>query len=134
MHEGGTIVRIIRISAKKGKVPPGVPKKNTGGDCYEAAARYIIDHALMGKEKGLVLVHGIVTGQGPIRGIQYGHAWVENGDEVIDKSRGRDIHLPKAVYYALGNISETIRYTPEETRRKLLDTGNYGPWDLKSEY
>ena len=127
-------MRIFRIAAKRGKIPPGVPKKNTGGDCYQVSADYVVNHSLSGGGNGLVLVHGIVTGQGPIRGIQYGHAWVEDGDEVIDKSRGRDIRMPKVLYYALGNVSETVRYTPDEARRKMLDTGTYGPWDLQSEY
>lgn len=81
-------------------------------------------------------MHGIVTGQGPINGIEYGHAWVEDGDTVHDYSRGRDIQMPKMLYYAFGNIDESkqFRYTPEEMRKKILDTGHWGPWDLQSKY
>ena len=107
-----------------------IPSKNKGGDCYVAAGRYIMDN----HNPKLVLVHGIVTGQGDIAGIQFGHAWVEDGDMVIDTSNGRDIQLPKQLYYALGNIETTKRYTMEKAMEKMLKIGHYGPWDLKSEY
>jgi hypothetical protein len=109
-----------------------IPSKNKGGDCYEASGRQILDNQY--KDKDLVLVHGIVTGQGAIEGIQFGHAWVEKGNTVIDKSNGRSIELPKAVYYALGKIKKTKRYTVAEAVKKMLDTGHFGPWDLKSEF
>ena len=109
-----------------------IPKKNTNGDCYQAAANIVVD---LDEDTDLILVHGIVTGQGPIEGVEYGHAWVEDGGMVIDKSNGRDITMPKAMYYGLGNIHKrnTIRYTREEAVKKMLDSGHYGPWDLKSE-
>ena len=51
------------------------------GDCYEAAARFVIGNS---RCPGIMLAHGEVTGQGPIVGIRYGHAWAEIGDAVID--------------------------------------------------
>lgn len=113
-----------------------IPETSRGGDCYQVSGKYVMDHGLMGKNPNLFLVHGIVIGQGPISGIEYGHAWVEDNDECIDLSQGRNIRMPKVLYYALGNIdtSKQFRYTPEEMRRKILDTGNWGPWDLKSKY
>ncbi len=113
-----------------------IPKSSRGGDCYRAAGKYVMDSGLFGGNQNLILVHGIVTGQGPIRGIQYGHAWVEDGDTVIDVSSGRDLRMPKPIYYALGNIDETqtVRYTSEEMRRKILDSKHWGPWDLQSQY
>jgi hypothetical protein len=102
------------------------------GDCYEAAGNYIVAHALFpGKEKGLVLVHGEVTGQGPLEGVKYGHAWVEKGGLVIDTSNGRSLRMPKAAYYALGRIGDNLhRYTPEQMRREILRHEHWGPWDL----
>jgi len=107
-----------------------VPSENKGGDCYRAAGTYIVDNAF-GKngDKSLVLVHGEVTGQGPIEGVKYGHAWVEKGGMVIDKSNDRDIKMPKALYYALGNIKKTVRYTSEEVLDKITTTEHWGPWD-----
>ena len=121
-----------------GKTPEEILEElddqNKSGDCYETAGRIVTDELIKGSNKDIILVHGIVTGQGPIRGIQYGHAWVEEGDEVIDNSNGRNLRLPKILYYALGNIDpeSTFRYTMEEARRKILDNGNWGPWDLQS--
>jgi hypothetical protein len=50
------------------------------GDCYEAAAKLLYAHRSC---PGIMLVHGTVTGQGPIAGIRYGHAWIEVGDVVL---------------------------------------------------
>lgn len=107
-----------------------IPSKNKGGDCYSAAGRYILDNM----DPELILVHGIVTGQGDIEGIQFGHAWVEDGNRVIDVSNGRNIQLPKQFYYKLGKIKKTKRYKREEALKKMLETGHFGPWELKSEY
>jgi len=113
-----------------------IPKNSSGGDCYQVAAKLVIDSEV-GTE--LVLVHAEVTGQGPLEGIKYGHAWVENihGD-VIDKSNGRDITINKQVYYSIGNISskkgKMFKYTRREALDKMLDSEHFGPWDLKTEF
>ena len=106
------------------------------GDCYEANGRYFMDHAVYrGSETGLRLVHGEVTGQGPLSGVSYGHAWVEDGDDVIDVSNSRNVRMPKAVYYALGQIdrnANTHVYTPEQFRLKVTEYEHWGPWDLQT--
>ncbi len=80
------------------------------------------------------LVHGEVTGQGPIEGVKYGHAWVEDGGTVIDVSNGRDIRMSKAAYYALGGIGDNVhKYNLAQFRRKVSKFGHWGPWDLKTE-
>jgi GNAT superfamily N-acetyltransferase len=118
------------------------PRKKTSateelGDCYEAAARYMMDHALtpMFKDRNnnLRLVHGEVAMQGRHTGKTMGHAWIEDGDTVIDQSNGRDIRLPKNVYYNLGKINQLNNfhsYEPEEARKHLIDLQHYGPWHL----
>lgn len=107
------------------------------GDCYEAAAKYIVDKVLAFWAKDpkpdLLLVHGEVAGQGPLEGRRLGHAWVEEGDMVIDVSNGRDIWMPKELYYSIGRIDEINNlhvYTPEEARKKILQSKTWGPWDL----
>ena len=60
---------------------------------------------------------------------------VEDGDEVIDQSNGRNIRLPKKVYYAIGRINPKekgayVKYAFSDMKKKLLSTGHYGPWDL----
>lgn len=111
------------------------------GDCYEAAAHYLMDHVLgmgvVNPNHNLRLVHGEVAGQGPLEGTTFGHAWVEDGDIVIDRSRGRDIRMPKFLYYQIGRIDELNNihvYTPEEARAKLMETKVYGPWDLEGRH
>ena len=134
--------------------------RNTdNGDCYESAGKYMMDLCTLASDHcDLILVHGEVTGQGRLEGIKYGHAWVEKGDLVIDKSNGRDIEMPKFLYYQLGRIGEievdmsnwgqpgfsssnaaTIkggnihRYSWEEARQKILEYKHWGPWELKTE-
>jgi len=102
------------------------------GDCYEAAGKYLISP---GAEKNLLLVHGEVTGQGPLEGVNFGHAWLEYGDTVIDVSNGRNIRIPKSLYYMLGHIAENDNmktYKLAEARRKILQYKNWGPWDLQT--
>jgi GNAT superfamily N-acetyltransferase len=109
------------------------------GDCYEAAGNYMM-RFIFGDAKDdsrihrLRLVHGEVTGQGPLEGIKYGHAWVEDGNMVIDQSNGKDLRMPKAAYYALGRIGSNVhKYTMAEFKRKAVETGIWGPWDLETE-
>ena len=96
------------------------------GDCYEAAAKLLYMHRSC---PGIVLVHGTVTGQGPIAGIRYGHAWIEAGDVVLDPSNGRLVCARKSTYYAAGEIREPVaRYDFEAAARQMLETRHYGPW------
>jgi hypothetical protein len=99
------------------------------GDCYEAAAKLLYAHRSC---PGIVLVHGTVTGQGPIAGMRYGHAWIEIGDVVLDPSNRRFVCARKADYYALGDINEPVtRYVFEEAARQMLETRHYGPWEKR---
>ena len=64
------------------------------GDCYQASGRLAIE--MMGNPK-VLLVHGMVNGQGSLEGKRYGHAWLEVGDTIYDHSNGRELELPKRV-------------------------------------
>ena len=104
------------------------------GDCYEANGKFFMDQGLFG-DGSMRLVHGEVSGQGPLEGVNYGHAWVEDGNTVIDVSNGRNLRMPKALYYALGNIEQNDnlhKYTPSQFRRKVTQYEHWGPWDLKT--
>ena len=96
-----------------------------GGDCYESAANIVLD------ERHYTLVHGVVTGQGPLAGVRFGHAWVEHEGNVIDKSNGRELEFPRELYYAIGNVdpSEQHRYTYKEIREMIQEHGTWGPWE-----
>ena len=108
------------------------------GDCYVVAGQVAM--GITPKEIDFVgtpyVVHGEVTGQGAIEGLKYGHAWIEDDVNVYDWSNGRELEFPKAIYYMLGGIEDEdgkiYRYTFDEARGKMLDTGHYGSWDLKT--
>jgi hypothetical protein len=106
------------------------------GDCYQAAAQHLMKETIFAgnPNSDLRLVHGEVSGQGPLKGRTFGHAWIENGDSVIDRSNGQNIQMPKDAYYLLGKISNYHVYTPEEARDKMMEHGHYGPWDLQGKH
>lgn len=122
------------------KLPKKSPKKGKkidGGDCYEAAGKFVGDQLLTGEKDRYILVHGEVRGQGPLSGVNFGHAWVVDttNDMVLDMSNGRDLKLPRFIYYAIGGIEEIdnyYEYTQQEAAKKMLEFGHYGPWDLKT--
>jgi hypothetical protein len=117
-------------------------KKQNLGDCYEVAGRMAIlglskapnGEKFLGKP---MVVHGEVEGQGKIKGLRYGHAWVEDDVYVYDFSNGKNLMLLKEVYYYLGKINQDkpklYKYTFPEARKKMLETEDYGPWDLITE-
>lgn len=102
-------------------------KIKRNGDCYEAAGKFMLDNGT--NKSGYTLVHGLVTGQGSLQGVRYGHAWIEQGDTVIDLSNGRNLRLPKVVYYAIGHCEPKCTYTAKQAMDKMLKTGHFGPWD-----
>jgi len=116
--------------------PKGYKTAAPMGDCYDANGQYFMHHALFpGNNEKLRMVHGEVTGQGPLDGVKYGHAWVEDGNTVIDISNGRDVRMSKKRYYKLGHIKEngnTHVYDPEEFRAKVMQYEHWGPWDLRT--
>ena len=103
-----------------------IPEENKHGDCFVSALHNQVNHS----REGYILVHGIVTGQGVIEGIQYCHAWCEKGDMVYDLTLPSKYQkMPKIQYYAIGNIEITKRYKPEQTYHMIEKYGTYGPWD-----
>lgn len=112
------------------------------GDCMVAAANLMLrfNSSFFGKQEksksgNPMLVHALVYGQGPVKGLRFAHAWVEDGDTVIDQSNGRDIRMDKRVYYAIGGIKPNEKgayavYNYRQMTRKLRETQHYGPWDL----
>ena len=124
-------------TAKKAQEDPAlakIPKGNKNGDCFQAAGRYMMDNGR--DDKSITLVHGEVTGQGRIQGIKFGHGWIEKGNDCIDVSLGRNIVMPKEIYYMLGQIDESkvYRYNYDQFQEKILSSGNWGPWDLITKF
>lgn len=102
-----------------------IPEENKNGNCFVVAL-----NKFMEKPNKYILVHGVVTGQGAIEGLQYCHAWVEDGNTVIDMTLPEALQqFPKDVYYAIGHIDITRKYDVNEVMNKLDEFGTYGPWD-----
>lgn len=123
-----------------------IPSKNKGGDCYYVAGTIAMSEKLpkLAKEFKIpkfqgtpYVVHAEVSGQGAISGLRYGHAWVEDDLYVYDFSNGREIVFPKQLYYSMGNVITTkpkyYKYTFKEAVEKMLETGHYGSWELKTQ-
>ena len=123
-----------------------IPKKNNGGDCYYVAGSIAMNERLPKEVKAFNLmefqgtpyvVHAEVSGQGAISGLRYGHAWIEDDLFVYDFSNGREITLPKQLYYQWGDVKlkapKYYKYTFKQAIDKMLQTGHYGSWDLKTE-
>lgn len=109
-------------------------KPVASGDCYEAAGKFMLDNS---DSKSLVLVHAEVLGQGPLEGTTFGHGFVvDTGmDLVIDRSNGRNITMPRFIYYAIGQIDRIDNYHEYdlvEMKAQILKHGHWGPWDLKT--
>jgi len=97
------------------------------GNCFEANYKALLEKPF---DQGWYLCHGVVTGQaGNVKGIQYAHAWLENGEAVFDYSNGAIVILSKAEYYRIGNIANVVRYSVREALKIALETGTYGCWD-----
>jgi ADP-Ribosyltransferase in polyvalent proteins/Family of unknown function (DUF5824) len=118
--------------------------KKPKGDCYYAAAQLVMGNRfkhLFGDNNITYigtpyLVHAEVRGQGKVANIRFGHAWVEDDENIYDYSNGNQFVMPKEIYYAIGDIDNQNplkyqKYTFEEARRKMVTTRHYGEWDLE---
>lgn len=128
---------------KTGGTTKNIPKKKRMGDCYLVAGQMAMGTYYKNKYDSEFigipyLVHAEVVGQGAIEGIRYGHAWVEDDVFVYDFSNGRELTVPKALYYQMGQIIKQqpkyFRYTFEEATKKMVETKHYGSWDLITKY
>jgi len=129
-----------------GKTGERKPKASSGrlGDCYFVAGKIALNNKFKDNENREFIgtpyvVHAEVRGQGSLTGIRYGHAWVEDDLLVYDYSNNRTIVVPKQYYYMVGDIQtddqkKYRRYTFEEARNKMDETGNYGCWDIEVDY
>ena len=116
-------------------------KRRDCGDCFEANGRYLMEHGEIAypPRDSMRLVHGEVTGQGRLEGINFGHAWIEYDgvDEamVLDLSNGKHMEVPRRFYYAMGGIAENDNmhvYDYDEVAEKIRRYQHWGPWDLKT--
>ncbi len=114
-----------------------ISKENQNGDCYILAYKYFMDNVT--KNPNLRLVHGLVSGQGALEGIIYNHAWVEDGNRIIDMTLPKKLQksISKLQYYKIGKIKTTYKYSYDKVIEKSLNFGTYGPWEttlLRNKY
>lgn len=119
------------------------------GDCYESAFKYLMENHR--DDPTLRLVHAVcLIGVGPHEGLPFGHAWCEriiaieippeltargfiapNLEWVEDRSNGKEVSMPAALYYHGGRPVQIHRYTWEEAAKWAVKTGHYGHWELE---
>ena len=108
-----------------------MPKLKRGGECWSTALKEMLKPG----GPNYTLVHGIPLGRsGEAEGLNYPHAWLETASHVWDSSlfeRGVNPWVDKHLYYLLGNIKWSKRYTLTEARRMMLRKDTYGPWHKK---
>ena len=119
------------------------------GSELSSAGRYIMDRPF---DKELVLVHGEVMGRGDLQGVWFGHAWIETKnkdgeDVVIEVANGKNIEMPKHIYYILGTIDQpyyqdgkmhppknnVLKYTGSQAMEMFSKHETFGPWELETE-
>lgn len=125
------------------------PADTPRGNCFTVAAGFVRSSApaLMCTASGIPyrkdakgpfrVVHGlpIATG-GPAEGERYWHAWIEvNGDDVgravvLDYSNGKEAHIPRILFYAVGQLAEehVWRFTLAESEQLFRKHRHCGPW------
>ena len=122
---------------------------NKLGACYEVHGRLMLNNFSEADE--YTLAHAEVMGQGQLAGIPYGHCFLihKATDTVHDRSNGRDIKMPRAIYYMLGKIDisryfddelgvvertpKIYEYTRDEVMEWMSKSGTFGPWELETE-
>ena len=112
----------------------------TKGDCYLVAGQLALE--IKNKDidyKGTPYLVQAEVKHSAIEGLRYGHAFIEDDENVYDFSNNREIIMPKQIYYYFGDINprdkkKYRKYTFKEAREKMLSTGNYGCWDIEVDY
>lgn len=109
--------------ADRTKEKLGVKEAQDGkGECLRNAFQYAM-------KNGGEVVHGTVTNK---EGKSFLHAWVEDGDLVIDPTQ--DLQIEKSRYYKLLNIQNPKTYSVEELGKKLLKDKEYRFYESVNEY
>lgn len=107
-------------------------RSSRGGDCYAACGRVI----LLDGDRNMRVCHGEVFNAKS--GRFHGHGWLETTEPVFgtvlcrDIANERDMTLPRDAYYRLGRVRKVRRFTGEEARLLLAQTGRWGPWQKVS--
>src|SRR5256885_12173247 len=93
------------------------------GNCYDAALKYMQDHA--DDPDDLRLVHGNVATLRQDEDVN--HAWIEEENAVYEVANGRNKLLLKDSYYKELGVTNVRRYTLLEAVTLALKHGRSGP-------
>ena len=105
--------------------------------CFDDAAEYLNAVALGGDRAELLrlrLVHGIIRfpDEQPEGGKRAAHAWVEDGETVIDAGLldGQRVNVlwPRVEFYRQLRVETATRYTAYELLEHHRLHGHVGPW------
>ena len=91
------------------------------GLCYKLSGRYVSQH------QDAILVHGRLTNPFAVGHPELDHAWVEEGDEILDPVM--DKRWPKEVYESLFKTKVYKKYTFREVIQIINKNEHWGPWD-----
>ena len=106
-------------------------KLEVTGDCFEASGKMLL--SLRAVMPDALLVHAEVAGQGPLEGVQFGHAFIQWRGRVYDNTNGMGVCMDADAYRALGQvdaIGNFHAYTVDEAVERIVEHGHYGPWEL----
>lgn len=103
------------------------------GDCFRISYRTFNKLWTNGNYR---LVQGMINGQGPVEGLRFVHAWVEDLDKnlVIDNTLPEDKRsMPRGVYYYIAKVNpdELSRYDSRQVYEMASEFKTYGPWEDK---
>lgn len=124
---------------KKVATPPNFvkpPQRARIGFCYMNAFRFILVNPEW------VLVHGICVGTGgKAHNKEFGHAWAEKLTRIkvgkhwisqwwVYDSKAKQLHI-RELYYLVGQVKFTKRYSLKSIKTQVEKHGTYGPWNQK---
>jgi hypothetical protein len=114
------------------------------GDCYEANGMIFRDI----KSPTARLVHADITPRlGKMAGRTYGHAWIEDGDKLVDHTTGSSImdlikgfdDVPeefagkvssKSIFYGIADPKNIKKYDTKAFSDMIRKHKHWGPWEL----
>lgn len=119
----------VAIELLKEELADGAKGKAMVGTCFQGAYDYLMKLSDDGEGAGYVLVHGVVSRN--CGGDRKSHAWVESrtDDCVIEVSSGKNVTLPKPVYYERYGVQQPVSYAVPSARMQNALAGHYGPWE-----
>ncbi|CDT53396.1 putative Gp61 [Vibrio coralliirubri] len=126
------------MRATKEEILETIPEDRQMGDCFH------IHFDNLPHDDNYRLVHGVVTGQGPIKGLEISHCWLEVkvslpiGEMIMvkDISNGNEISIPKELYYLIGKIDpdQCVHYDYYSAKLNAFEHQHYGPWHQQPEH